>query len=294
MRWSSATRGSRPAGYRIGNDGLEYLDAGDGDGRVPLQSALLPGVRTWRCDAEHGKLPETDEAFDAYVELLESGDTRRLARLEGGVRGAADAPQALEAQPAVARAPAVAAAVARRPTCSHARPAPPPMRARPKLALRVLNGEPQVRQPAAAARPLRRRTLSGTEAVVDRLLGGAMHAALAAGALPVGAGRAPGVREHARRSRAALVTCRARRRRWWSASAKKASCARARCAMRCARVCSRMRSASAEKRRHRLRAGQHRCSAAAAAACRSAAPRRPSRRASPKPTSACARSAGRW
>ena len=23
----------------------------DGDGRVPLASALLPGVRTWRCDA---------------------------------------------------------------------------------------------------------------------------------------------------------------------------------------------------------------------------------------------------
>ena len=47
-----------PAGYRLGDEGLEYLDAADGDGRVPLASALLPGVRTWRCEATHGKLPD--------------------------------------------------------------------------------------------------------------------------------------------------------------------------------------------------------------------------------------------
>ncbi|MBN8510529.1 MAG: relaxase/mobilization nuclease domain-containing protein, partial [Burkholderiales bacterium] len=64
-----------PAGFRMTDDGLEYLDATDGDGRVPLPSALLPGVRTWRCDAVHGKLPDVEGAFAAYVELLANGET---------------------------------------------------------------------------------------------------------------------------------------------------------------------------------------------------------------------------
>ena len=35
-----------PGGIVFGDDGLEYTDAvGGGDGRVPLTSALLPGVR---------------------------------------------------------------------------------------------------------------------------------------------------------------------------------------------------------------------------------------------------------
>ena len=84
-----------PAGFRIGDDGLEYLDASDGDGRVPLQSALLPGVRTWRCEAVHGKLPDVEGAFAAYVELLDSGDTQRLPPLPAqALRGGAAAPPA--------------------------------------------------------------------------------------------------------------------------------------------------------------------------------------------------------
>ena len=71
-----------PAGCRMTDDGLEYLDAADGDGRVPLQSALLPGVRTWRCDAAHGKLPDVADAFAAYVELLNNGETGRLPVLD--------------------------------------------------------------------------------------------------------------------------------------------------------------------------------------------------------------------
>ena len=41
-----------PGGIVFGDSGLEYTDAvGGGDGRVPLTSALLPGVRTWKLDA---------------------------------------------------------------------------------------------------------------------------------------------------------------------------------------------------------------------------------------------------
>lgn len=48
-----------PAGMSFGADGLSYVDSMDGgDGRVVLSSALLPGVRTWKLDAAHGKLPD--------------------------------------------------------------------------------------------------------------------------------------------------------------------------------------------------------------------------------------------
>ena len=42
-----------PGGIVFGDNGLEYTDAvGGGDGRVPLASAVLPGVRTWKLDAD--------------------------------------------------------------------------------------------------------------------------------------------------------------------------------------------------------------------------------------------------
>ncbi len=79
-----------PIGIAQDNDGLEYLEAADGDGRVPLPCALLPGVKTWKVYAEHGKLPDVATAFDAYVQLLATGETGSLDVLttEGGARGA--------------------------------------------------------------------------------------------------------------------------------------------------------------------------------------------------------------
>src|SRR5262249_4231234 len=68
-----------------------YIDAADGDGRVPIDSALLPGVSTWRLDCDHGSLPGAADAFGAYVELLERGDTARLERWQpSSARGAAE------------------------------------------------------------------------------------------------------------------------------------------------------------------------------------------------------------
>jgi hypothetical protein len=70
-----------PDGYELdASEGLVYLNADGGDGRVTLASALLPGVRTWTLDCDHGSLPDAS-AFDAYLELLERGDTAKLERL---------------------------------------------------------------------------------------------------------------------------------------------------------------------------------------------------------------------
>src|SRR5215468_820952 len=68
-----------PAGIRVTNDGVEYLDAlEDGDGYVTLDCARLPGVRTWTVDVAHGSLADTKEAFEGYGELLTQGDTSKL------------------------------------------------------------------------------------------------------------------------------------------------------------------------------------------------------------------------
>ncbi len=69
------------------------MRADDGDGRVTAPSALLPGVRTWQLDCEHGTLPDKKSAFEAYLDLLETGTTNLLTPL-------AEAPRARGAAPA--------------------------------------------------------------------------------------------------------------------------------------------------------------------------------------------------
>ena len=71
----------------IGDDGLVYLDAPDGgDGRVTLQSALLPGVRTWKLDCEHGDLPERKERSRPTSSCSTNGETTLLDALAGTSR----------------------------------------------------------------------------------------------------------------------------------------------------------------------------------------------------------------
>jgi CHAT domain-containing protein len=176
-----------PAGIVSGSDGVEYLNTpDDGDGRVTLHSALLPGVRTWKLDAEHGKLPDVAAAFAAYTELLVSGQTRQLESFEPtGVRGTrAAAPAALVrsrpahglrgSQPPSSAADVLGAGADSRPV-------------RPKstaLSVAVLNGDLKfVRQPLLVGH-YRAMTLTGAEHVIDRLVGQGMSRALGAGLYP--------------------------------------------------------------------------------------------------------------
>src|SRR5207342_2588112 len=80
-----------------------YLNApDDGDGRVPLQCALLPGVKTWKVDATHGKLPGVASAFAGYIELLATGATRQLDVYEAAAHGARGARSAAAVEAPVA------------------------------------------------------------------------------------------------------------------------------------------------------------------------------------------------
>ncbi len=190
-----------PDGWRWGDAGLEYLNAVDGgDGRVPLASALLPGVRTWSAKSDHGKLPDVAGDFEAFRELLEHGDTERLPRLsraEAALRGGGTAageppaapPRHVASRPARGRhAGGVMPMQDMRALL--AAPAPedllPPRPAADGSALQVEvhNGDLTfVGHPLVLGHYYSTKVI-GTEGVVDKRLGGALSASLAAGLYP--------------------------------------------------------------------------------------------------------------
>lgn len=184
---------STPADVKVTDNGAVYLDAPErGDGRVTLESACLPGVKTWQVDAAHGDLPNLEQAFAAYRELLEEGDTSKLPRaVPGGtMRGSGAAP--------------TVALVPNRPARSQQGDTPPvsarevfdlpQIRSRDKahrsapLKVSVINGNLKfVREPLMLGH-YQALKLTGTEAVIDRLLDGAMSESLRAGLYPSAVG----------------------------------------------------------------------------------------------------------
>ncbi|HBA73270.1 MAG TPA: hypothetical protein DCZ63_14090 [Geobacter sp.] len=58
-----------------------------GDGRVPWESGIPAGIRTWYLDAAHGDLPAAEEGFDAISDLLRQGATNRLPTTPPEIRG---------------------------------------------------------------------------------------------------------------------------------------------------------------------------------------------------------------
>lgn len=188
-----------PARYDINpNEGLVYLDVPDGgDGRVTLESALLPGVRAWRLASSHGDLPAAREAFEAYLELLERGETTRLEPVSSAP-ARAGAPQPASTSALVRHRPSRRGSAPDAPLVdigelfvNDARedtPVAPPARG---LQITVHNGNLKfVRHPLLVGH-YAASTLTGSEAVVDQYIGGAMTASLAAGLYP----EAPGTHQ---------------------------------------------------------------------------------------------------
>lgn len=62
-----------------------------GDGKVPWDTGIPQNIKTWYLpEVEHGDLPAHEEAFPAYLELLQSGATARLTTTPpAGVRATA-------------------------------------------------------------------------------------------------------------------------------------------------------------------------------------------------------------
>ncbi len=64
---------------RVENDRLSYKISDEGDGTVPLESAVLPGVsKTWYGSADHPFFTGNKAVRAATVEILKAGETREL------------------------------------------------------------------------------------------------------------------------------------------------------------------------------------------------------------------------
>jgi hypothetical protein len=175
-----------PSGYVMSDTGLIYSGNATGDGRVTLDQALLPGVRTWRVAADHGSLPDRRDAFTAYQELLEKGSTTLIEALS---------------DPALARGIAAPVEIYSRPSRAPQKGTPPRVErqalesaplapaievsaGRPALRVTVLNGDLTYLQQPLIIGHYRSMRLTGTEAVVDRLLGHTMRQSLRVGTYP--------------------------------------------------------------------------------------------------------------
>lgn len=184
---------STPAGFAVAEDGptkgtVTYLDAiDDGDGRVPTERALLPGVRTFRVDAGHSELPSTREAFKAYLELLETGSTRLLPRLPARAAWGVGAAPTARVKSRPSREGLTSEPPAGEREVHTASFEMPPSDATPRqtvLRVSVVNGDLSfVRQPLLLGH-YRSSLLTGTERVMNRLVGGVMQDALTAGLYP--------------------------------------------------------------------------------------------------------------
>ena len=173
-----------PSGFEVTDNGVVYFDVpSGGDGRVTLESAMLPGVDTWMLDRDHGSLPRRREAFDAYRQLLNEGTTDRLPRL---------AASAVRGETAAAEGPLVRS----RPARSLVNGAPPQHEAEILAVSDSAPGTTRASNPGTALRitvvnadmtyvsmPMilghyRSMELTGSEAIMDRALGGAMSESL--------------------------------------------------------------------------------------------------------------------
>jgi hypothetical protein len=184
---------STPSGIESTEAGVKYLNLrDDGDGRVTLENACLPGVRTWMVDVAHGDLADAKDAFAAYAELLTRGDTTKIDPLPESRSVARGAGAVAAVRPAVvASRPSRALQRGEPPTTQRevfaivdARAAPVQASAVGPVRISVVNGNLKfVRQPLLLGH-YRSLKLTGTEAVMDRLIDGSMSRSLGAGLYP--------------------------------------------------------------------------------------------------------------
>lgn len=186
--------GSAPfttAGFTIDEQGeFAYQEIQDsGDGRVIHASAMLAGVSTWKLNADHGSLPATRGAFAAFKELLETGETSLLPAFQpsGVSRGQAEPTVPIQRRIRPSRQGGNSVprgnddnlyALDLEESLGLFPPSDPP------LAIKVRNGNLKFVRHVLLIGHYTSSTLTGTEAVVDQLIGGTLADALAMGCYP--------------------------------------------------------------------------------------------------------------
>lgn len=77
-------------GISIQGTRLTFMATAAGDGRVPWDTGIPPGISAWYVDAEHGDIPAHRRSWPGYLELLQSGTTQALRRERPATRGTDD------------------------------------------------------------------------------------------------------------------------------------------------------------------------------------------------------------
>lgn len=86
-----AGRASTPIAVRLVEGRVEIGWVEEGDGRVPWKTGIPAGVPVWYTDSVHGDLANHEKAFEAYRDLIETGNTTdaALSRVPSVARGEA-------------------------------------------------------------------------------------------------------------------------------------------------------------------------------------------------------------
>jgi hypothetical protein len=177
-----------PDGFEAGGEQQQfvYLDAQEGgDGRVAAQRARFDGVPAWSADADHAGLATRDLFFEAYLELLAKGQTSLLPGLGDSADAGAALPAIVRSRPSRSAAPStppqqeIETMLVRPPTRAAAAPDGPP------IEITVVNGDLTFVAEPLLLGHYRASKLTGTERVMDGLIGGAMGEALRRGVYPV-------------------------------------------------------------------------------------------------------------
>ncbi len=83
-----------PADLTIEGEGadqrLVFHGTAQGDGRVPWDTGIPDGLKTWYLPAAHGDLPACEEGFEAISDILRRGSTDRLPTSAPETRGPAE------------------------------------------------------------------------------------------------------------------------------------------------------------------------------------------------------------
>jgi hypothetical protein len=173
--------------------GMVYLDLpDDGDGRVTRARAMLPGVRTWKVDTDHGSLPRQREAFDAYRELLETGATTLLNEVAAAAATRGAAPPAVAYQRSRPSRLPVAPLPPQNPNdilrAAHLAAGTTSAPRGAALDVTVINGDLTFIGDPLMLGHYRSLQLTGTERVMNELIGGTMQESLRIGRYPVAPG----------------------------------------------------------------------------------------------------------
>lgn len=156
------------SGVRIEANELVFEATTAGDGRVTYESGRLSGVPMWYTNAEHGDLSCHSQAFDAYRELLERGETTLLSMSPPISRGVVETFDTVP-EPVLYPTPESleAGLLGRRTKQASLQPAH-------TLRISVRHGDLQHTRYPVMISHYERDTIAGPEKIADSLVGGAL------------------------------------------------------------------------------------------------------------------------